>query len=78
MFLAVSPLLKGVEAGAAKRARLAFWGDRLGGGVQARARCLNATKCDVSAVINMGFISSGGTVFNTGLQRLGVPIWTAA
>ena len=78
VFFAVSPLLKGVEVDSTKRTRLDYLCDSLGEGVEARERCCNNTKWDVSAVINMGFMSSWATAFSTVLQRLGVPIWTAA
>ena len=52
-FLAVSPLLKGVEAGAAKRTRLEYLGVRLGEAVQTPARCCNVTQREESSARRM-------------------------
>ena len=76
-FLAVSPLIKGVKAGAAKRTRLEYLGIKLGEDIETRARCHNATKWDVSAVTNMGFMFSRDfffSFFDIAPQRFGVPL----
>ena len=73
VFIAVSPLLKGVEAGAAKRTRLEeYLGVRLGEGVQTRARCRNVTKWDVSPVTNVGFMFLGDSMADSTLVHSGL------
>ena len=79
LFLAVSSLKKQrVEAGVAKRTWIAFRDVRLGQGAQARARCRNNTKQEVSAVTNIWLMFSGPSAFNNALRRPEVPLWTAA